>query len=119
LKISKGSDQDCDPRKETCGGGVVHLTDTCLLPYDGDGVLSEAQRQRMCEAKKALDARYPDRPTIIEVPDAADADADADDDIDGIDDVVEDGEANEAADDDAGEEADDVEDAVEVEEEEA
>lgn len=34
-----------------------------LLP--GDGKLSRAQKQRLLDAKEALDARYPDRPTSI------------------------------------------------------
>ena len=35
-----------------------------LLP--GDGKLSQTQKQRLLDAKEALDARYPDRPTSID-----------------------------------------------------
>ena len=45
---------------ETCGGGVIHLTDTCLLPFDGDGTLNDAQVKRLREAEEVMRARYPD-----------------------------------------------------------
>ena len=37
-----------------------------LLP--GDGKLSQTQKQRLLDAKEALDARYPDRPLDAETP---------------------------------------------------
>jgi hypothetical protein len=41
-----------------------------LLP--GDGKLSQTQKQRLLDAKEALDARYPDRPTSIDPDDYED-----------------------------------------------
>ena len=43
-----------------------------LLP--GDGKLSQTQKQRLLDAKEALDARYPDRPTSIDPDDYEDED---------------------------------------------
>lgn len=59
--------------------GVLHMVDHCLLPFDGDGKLNDAQRARLRDAKRALDARYPDRPTSID-PDAYEDDDESDDD---------------------------------------
>ena len=44
-----------------------------LLP--GDGKLSQTQKQRLLDAKEALDARYPDRPTSIDPDDYEDEEA--------------------------------------------
>ena len=59
--------------------GVLHMVDHCLLPFDGDGKLNDAQRARLRDARRALDARYPDRPTSID-PDAYEDDDESDDD---------------------------------------
>ena len=59
--------------------GVLHMVDHCLLPFDGDGKLNDAQRARLRDAKRALDARYPDRPTSID-PNAYKDDDESDDD---------------------------------------
>ena len=61
--------------------GVLHMVDHCLLPFDGDGELSDAQKARLRDAKRALDARYPERPTSID-PDAYEDESDDDDDDD-------------------------------------
>lgn len=49
--------------------GVLHMVDHCLLPFDGDGVLDDTQRAQLADAKRALDLRYPEKPTVID-PDA-------------------------------------------------
>lgn len=46
--------------------GVCHMIDRVLLPFDGDGKLSKEQKLRLAGAKRALEARYPDRPTTID-----------------------------------------------------
>ena len=46
--------------------GVLHMVDTVLLPFDGDGELDDEQKRRLADAKRALDAKYPDRPTDID-----------------------------------------------------
>ena len=61
--------------------GVLHMVDHCLLPFDGDGELNDAQKARLRDAKRALDARYPERPTSID-PDAYEDESDDDDDDD-------------------------------------
>jgi len=39
--------------------GVMHLINTVLLPFDGDGKLDPKQRQRLVKADDAMDARDP------------------------------------------------------------
>ena len=46
--------------------GVLHMVDTVLLPFDGDGELDDEQKRRLADAKRALDAKYPDRPADID-----------------------------------------------------
>ena len=48
----------------TLATGVLHMVDKVLLPFDGDGELSPVQKARLAGAKKALDARYPDRVVV-------------------------------------------------------
>ena len=57
--------------------GVLHMVDTVLLPFDGDGELDDEQKRRLADAKRALDARYPDRPADID-PEYEYADEDVD-----------------------------------------
>ena len=56
--------------------GVLHMVNNVLLPFDGDGELDDDQKRRLADAKRALDARYPDRPADIdpEYEDAEDED---------------------------------------------
>ena len=102
--------------------GVLHFTDTCLLPFDGDGVLSEAQKERLREAKETLKTRYPDIKLInVTDDDHLDAAAGVGNDEGGEDTVVEDDTGLEAS--GVGDDAeptpvdsDDVEEAEEAEE---
>jgi uncharacterized surface protein with fasciclin (FAS1) repeats len=86
--------------------GVLHMVDHCLLPFDGDGELNDAQRARLRDAKKALDARYPERPTSID-PDAYEDESDEEEDSDDDDDDDSD---NDDSDDDSDSDDSDDED---------
>ena len=89
--------------------GVLHMVDHCLLPFDGDGKLNAEQRARLRDAKRALDARYPDRPTSID-PDAyEDEDDDDDEEEEDSDDDEEDSDDDEEDSDDDEEDSDDDE----------
>lgn len=88
--------------------GVLHMVDHCLLPFDGDGKLNAEQRARMRDAKRALDARYPDRPTSID-PDAYEDEDDDDDEEEEDSDDQEDSDDDEEDSDDR-EDSDDQED---------
>jgi hypothetical protein len=72
----------------------------CLLPFDGDNELDIAQKQRLVDAKRALELRYPDRPTLID-PDAYDDDDDDDDSDDNADDSDDEDSDSDDSDDDA------------------
>jgi len=85
---------------------VLHMVQHCLLPFDGDNELDIAQKQRLVDAKRALELRYPDRPTLID-PDAYDDDDDDDDDSD---DNADDSDDEDSDSDDSDDDADDSDD---------
>jgi hypothetical protein len=87
--------------------GVLHMVQHCLLPFDGDNELDIAQKQRLVDAKRALELRYPDRPTLID-PDAYDDDDDDDD--DDSDDNADDSDDEDSDSDDSDDDADDSDD---------
>tara|TARA_B110000261_G_scaffold34019_2_gene39399 strand:+ start:1354 stop:2451 length:1098 start_codon:yes stop_codon:yes gene_type:complete len=87
--------------------GVLHMVQHCLLPFDGDNKLDIAQKQRLVDAKRALELRYPDRPTLID-PDAYDDDDDDDD--DDSDDNADDSDDEDSDSDDSDDDADDSDD---------
>jgi hypothetical protein len=76
-----------------------------LLPFDGDNELDIAQKQRLVDAKRALELRYPDRPTLID-PDAYDNDDDDDDDDDSDDEDSDSDDSDDDADDSDDEDLD-------------